>query len=295
MGDSWRNILERAATNLAVDHDPSAPPPPRPAPHHSSSLSRPAAQSYRSFEESRAALERELAVLSASIPTAYVQTMQPQRLETAPNGESGAPVRPVSIIRPIAVKPPQAESRRSKRSRAWRNVAAVSISSVVVAASGYVLVGYFKGGEIAMPVVPRVEKAFNVEVRPEIAIAPPETIQASVGESAVEAEPEVNRGTEDALMERGLSQLARGDGAGGRAILEVLARYGSVRGALALAETYDPANVRHRPDWGLAADVERAREWYRKAADLGSVNAYQRLKELDRTNQSSMARRSHAV
>ncbi|KAI93637.1 hypothetical protein T281_15475 [Rhodomicrobium udaipurense JA643] len=293
MGDSWRNILERAATNLAVDLDPAAPLR-QPEPHLSSSLSRPAVQSYRSFEESRAALERELAALSASIPTAYVQPTQAQRVEAGPTGESGA-VRTAPITRPIAVKPPQAESRRAKRSRAWRNVAAVSISSAVVVASGYVLVGYFKAGEIALPQMPRVEKAFNIDVRPEIAVAQPATIQASVEVPDVEAAPELNQGTEDVLMERGLSQLAQGDGAAGRAVLEVLARYGSVRGALALAETYDPANVRHRPEWGLAADVERAREWYRKAADLGSVNAYQRLKELDRTNQSSMARQSHAA
>jgi hypothetical protein len=294
MGDSWRNILERAATNLAVDLDPAAPLR-QPEPHLSSSLSRPAVQSYRSFEESRAALERELAALSASIPTAYVQPTQAQQVEAAPHGGSGALVRTAPMTRPIAVKPPQAESRRAKRSRAWRNVAAVSISSAVVVASGYVLVGYFKAGEIALPQMPRVEKAFSLDVRPEIAVAQPATIQASVEVSDVEAAPELNQGTEDVLMERGLSQLAQGDGAAGRAVLEVLARYGSVRGALALAETYDPANVRHRPEWGLAADVERAREWYRKAADLGSVNAYQRLKELDRTNQSSMARQSHAV
>ncbi|WKW50501.1 hypothetical protein [Rhodomicrobium lacus] len=294
MGDSWRNILERAATNLAVDLDPAAPPPqyePRP----SSSLSRPAVQAYRSFEESRAALERELAMVSASIPTAYVQTARAQHVETAPIGESAAPVRSAPLIRPIAVQPPKTESRRAKRGRAWRNVAAVSISSAVVVASGYVLVGYFKAGEIALPQMPRVEKAFNVEERPEIFAQQPSTIQASAVLPDVESEPELNRGTEDALMERGLNQLAQGDGAGGRAVLEVLARYGSVRGALALAQTYDPANVRHRPDWGLAADVERAREWYRKAADLGSVNAYQRLKELDRSNQSSMARRSNPV
>jgi len=291
MGDSWRNILERAGNDLTVDVDAAAPQ--RRPEARLSSLSRPAVQSYRSFEESRALLERELAALSSSIPTAYVEPPQTPRQEAST--PAGALVRTAPISRPIAVKPPQKESRRAKRSRAWRNVAAVSISGAVVVASGYLLVGYLKSGSIKMPYVPQIEKAFVIGPRPAMAEARPAPVQASVSVPEVAATPEVHRGTEDELMERGLSQLSQGDGAGARAVLEVLAHYGSVRGAFALAETYDPVTVARRPDWGLAADVERAREWYRKAADLGSFTAYQRLKEFDTVSQSSLTRRPNAA
>lgn len=83
-------------------------------------------------------------------------------------------------------------------------------------------------------------------------------------------------------MERASYQLKHGDGEGGRAVFEVLANHGSPRGALALAETYDPAKLAQHTDWRLKSDVRVAREWYKRASELGSLAAYERLRDLDK-------------
>ncbi len=87
--------------------------------------------------------------------------------------------------------------------------------------------------------------------------------------------------TEQALLERASNQMTHGDGLGARAVYEVLAHYGSPKGAFNLAETYDPASLARRPARGLAPDIRLAREWYAKAAELGSPSASERLKDLE--------------
>ncbi len=89
-------------------------------------------------------------------------------------------------------------------------------------------------------------------------------------------------------MDRASYQLKHGDGEGGRAVYEVLASHGSLRGALALAETYDPAKLAQNAEWRLTPDVHVARAWYKKASELGSLPAYERLKDLDRRTASRL-------
>ena len=83
-------------------------------------------------------------------------------------------------------------------------------------------------------------------------------------------------------MTRASYQLNHGDGEDGRAVYQVLASHGSLRGAFALAETYDPARLAQHAEWELKADIRVARAWYKKASELGSLPAYERLKELDK-------------
>jgi TPR repeat protein len=87
----------------------------------------------------------------------------------------------------------------------------------------------------------------------------------------------LNRATEDALLERASTMLQRGDVALARVIYETLASYGSLRGTFKLAETYEA----RQPAAALKPDLPLARQWYERAALLGSVEAYQRLKALD--------------
>lgn len=91
----------------------------------------------------------------------------------------------------------------------------------------------------------------------------------------------LSRATEDALLERAVMQLKLGDIAGARSIFETLAQYGSPRGALGAAETYDPNVLAGQLIKGLKPDKRMARTWYEKAAQLGSEDASQRLKALD--------------
>ena len=91
----------------------------------------------------------------------------------------------------------------------------------------------------------------------------------------------LSRATEQTLLERASAQLTHGDGPGARAVYEALAHYGSARGAFSLAETYDPNVLAREPACKLTPDLRLAREWYSKAAELGSMNAYDRLKALE--------------
>jgi TPR repeat protein len=52
--------------------------------------------------------------------------------------------------------------------------------------------------------------------------------------------------------------------------------------ALVLAATYDAAELRNLgiPNFQVYADLSKAREWYRRAVDLGSASAASRLERL---------------
>jgi hypothetical protein len=87
----------------------------------------------------------------------------------------------------------------------------------------------------------------------------------------------VSKATEGALMGRASRQLSLGDVAGARTIFKSLAYQGSAKGAFALAETYDDGFLRSHNVIGMKADPKLAREWYEKAASLGSESAVWRL------------------
>jgi TPR repeat protein len=50
--------------------------------------------------------------------------------------------------------------------------------------------------------------------------------------------------------------------------------------ALALGESYDPVVLKRLGVIGLSGDLTQARDWYRKAAELGSADAPRRLEQL---------------
>jgi hypothetical protein len=165
-------------------------------------------------------------------------------------------------------EPPVAKSAplpRRKRS-GWRNMLAVACSAFITAAASYLFIDLkgLAGVQIA--------DAINVS-NPSMEPAPAPARSAPT--------VTLGRATEDALLERASNQMIHGDGVGARAVYEVLAHYGSPKGAFNLAETYDPAALARRPARGLAPDIRLAREWYAKAAELGSPDASERLKNLD--------------
>lgn len=91
---------------------------------------------------------------------------------------------------------------------------------------------------------------------------------------------------EDALLERAFDQLSHENVAGARAVYENVAQGGSARGALGLAETYDPDFLTSHQIQGLKADPALARLWYEKAAKLGSSEAAN-LKALTKARSSA--------
>ncbi|MDH6264191.1 hypothetical protein [Bradyrhizobium sp. BR13661] len=82
------------------------------------------------------------------------------------------------------------------------------------------------------------------------------------------------------LMTRAKNLLGVGDIAAARLLLERAASAGDATAALLLARTYDPAVLGTRDTRSVNADASAARDWYQKAATLGSPEAQQRLAQL---------------
>lgn len=83
--------------------------------------------------------------------------------------------------------------------------------------------------------------------------------------------------TSAALMTRAKSMLARGDIVAARLLLEYAANAQDATAAFLLARTYDPAVLGVSDARSITSNPVMAREWYRKAASLGSADAHQRL------------------
>jgi len=83
-----------------------------------------------------------------------------------------------------------------------------------------------------------------------------------------------------AMMERADRLLREGDIAAARLLYSRVARKGIAAGALAMAKSYDPDFLGDIPTAGLRPDLAQARDWYRKAEDLGSSYAATRLSTL---------------
>ena len=96
--------------------------------------------------------------------------------------------------------------------------------------------------------------------------------------------PRLREGEVVRQLMRGQELLARGEIAAARSLFQRVADAGEARGALALAETYEPsATVRLRVN-SLAPNLELARKWYEKAESLGSAEAERRLEALANHN-----------
>ena len=83
-------------------------------------------------------------------------------------------------------------------------------------------------------------------------------------------------------LERGATLMRNGDIAAARLLYEDLAVNGSAKGARALAETYDPVYLKGVFIAGLRPNMEKAKIWYERAAELGDTVSITRLSALDR-------------
>jgi hypothetical protein len=113
--------------------------------------------------------------------------------------------------------------------------------------------------------------------------------QSTAGESTIApvialgpaTQPKIPATEEAAMIERASGILQGGDISAARLLYERLARRGSPQGALALARTFDPETLRTLAVVGLKPDIAKAKEWYKRAADLGSKEANARLATLE--------------
>jgi hypothetical protein len=103
---------------------------------------------------------------------------------------------------------------------------------------------------------------------------------ARAGLAVVPPLPSAERERALGLHTRGLEQLARGNIDAARKFFEHAAAAGLAQSAVALAGTYDPAELAKMTVVGLQPNVEAARKWYEKARELGAIEAAERLQRL---------------
>jgi len=82
------------------------------------------------------------------------------------------------------------------------------------------------------------------------------------------------------LMTRAKSLIAIGDISAARLLLERAANAQDATAAFMLGQTFDPAVLGTKDTRSITADPAAARDWYQKAAQLGSAEARQRLTQL---------------
>ena len=85
-----------------------------------------------------------------------------------------------------------------------------------------------------------------------------------------------------ALMKRGRDLLAVGDIASARLILARLADHGDADASQLLAGTFDPVQLARMHVLGVAPDLDKARQWYAKAAEQRSSEAGRHVQSASR-------------
>jgi TPR repeat protein len=81
------------------------------------------------------------------------------------------------------------------------------------------------------------------------------------------------------MLKRGQDLIAAGDIASGRLMLTHLAEAGDAEASFILAGTFDAAVLAKLRVVGVQPDPAKARAWYAKAAEQGSLEAKQRLQQ----------------
>jgi hypothetical protein len=159
--------------------------------------------------------------------------------------------------------------------------AAAAAASVLVAPPSAALA---KPSVMTPPPAPTVEAAAKPEP------AKPEPVQAEpakpepVKPSSIIPEPRpagsLSNDEIASLLKRGQDLIAAGDIASGRLMLTRAAQAGNADASLALAGTFDVAVLANLRAVGVQPDAAKARAWYTRAAEQGSVEAKQRLQAL---------------
>jgi hypothetical protein len=123
----------------------------------------------------------------------------------------------------------------------------------------------------------------QTEIPPSSAVAPVAVAVAPAAVAPAAVAPAVRRLDSDelaALLKRAKALIAVGDIAPARLLLERAADTQEASAALLLAQTYDPAVLGTQDMRSVTPDPAKARDWYQKAARFGSLDAQQRLSQM---------------
>jgi hypothetical protein len=113
---------------------------------------------------------------------------------------------------------------------------------------------------------------------PKVGPAQPDTMtQPTAAVPASRPSVSLTRDEIAALLKRGQDLIAAGDIASARLMLRHLAEAGDAQASFILAGTFDAAVLAKLRVVGAQPDPEKARAWYARAAELGSLEAKQRL------------------
>jgi len=114
----------------------------------------------------------------------------------------------------------------------------------------------------------------------------PKPMSASVltpgASSTSESATQLDKNEIAMLVARGKDFLKEGDLASARLLFQRAATAGNAESCFILGTTYDPLFIRRIGVVGMKSDIALAREWYKKAAELGSADATQQLATLQR-------------
>jgi hypothetical protein len=115
---------------------------------------------------------------------------------------------------------------------------------------------------------------------PQIAPAQPDT-KTPPAATVPEPRPAVSLTRDEiaSMLKRGQDLIAAGDVASGRLMLTHLAEAGDAQAAFILAGTFDAAVLASLRVVGVQPDPAKARAWYQRAAEQGSLEAKQRLQQ----------------
>jgi Sel1 repeat len=138
----------------------------------------------------------------------------------------------------------------------------------------------------AAPKLPQVEATVPIAGNPPVpptpatglAITPPLAPPPQQQPKIMVLDPDEIAG----LIARGKDFLMNGDLVSARQLLKRAAEAGSAEAALALGATFDPFVIKQLGAIGIEPDIDRARDWYQKAAALGSAAASRQLANLPR-------------
>jgi hypothetical protein len=213
------------------------------------------------FANAKASLAGTAAGLSgapnqvAAVP--IIQRVSPEPVRAAPE--------PVVAIRSASADPTAQEIQPNLGARAVSPTARSGPTRDEIASA-------FKTARQGQPeaAVPPVATA------PVVAAAPAAAVPAAAPPAArrIDAEELAT------LLKRAKSLIAIGDFAPARLLLKRAADAQEASAALLLAQTYDPAVLGKQDMRSIAPDPALAREWYQKAARYGSVDAQQRLSQM---------------
>jgi hypothetical protein len=219
------------------------------------------------FANAKASLVGTSAGPSAAIQSAAIQ------MRAAPE--------PVVVVRSASNEPPARETQPPFGARAALPPTPKSAPTRDEIAAAFKAARQGQADEVRQPLAaaPTV-----IATAPANAVAPPNAVAPAAAAPAAIA-PSVRRLDPDelaALLKRAKGLIAVGDIAPARLLLERAADAQEATAALLLAQTYDPAVLGKQDMRSVTPDSAKAREWYQKAARFGSVDAQQRLSQMQK-------------